>query len=262
MHIVCAQCKLNTHTKPHFLLHMKQLLNCFHLRLQHTPWNGHPTWPGEQVNTKVNPANFSSSQHPWSSWSTSLPPTSRGKSSGSCELLRIIWGKFRKRRHATRCTLHAARRMLHVLHKPQAAWISRSIRKEPLNHDWTDVRFVVEIAGNFGAKKKTTIKLRRKERDYEGFTHGYKLHSAKGHATIATATATCTSRHNTKQIRLCFSIWLLDFIYVSVPLSVALHFCRLCKIVACNYWPLLLGLNVLARRSPNSRNCIIDRSWS
>lgn len=130
--------------------------------------------------------------------------------------------------------------MLHVLHKPQAAWISRSIRKEPLNHDWTDVRFVVEIAGNFGAQKKTTIKLRRKERDYEGFTHGYKLHSAKGHATIATATATATATC-TKQMRLCFSIWLLDFIYVSVPLSVALLFWRLCKIVACNYWPLLLG---------------------
>lgn len=152
-----------------------------------------------------------------------MPPTMRSR---SCELLRIIWGKFRKRRHATRCTPHATRRMLHVLHKPQAAWISRSIRKEPLNHDWTDVRFVVEIAGNFGAQKKTTIKLRRKERDYEGFTHGYKLHSAKGHATIATAAANCNSNMHKANAALFF--YLIARFYLCVCPSV----CRIALLSA------------------------------
>jgi len=59
------------------------------------------------------------------------------------------------------------------------------------------------------------------------------------------------NRHNkSKCWQSTLFFFLIERIYLCCPSVrqsiVVLAFCRLCKIVACNYWPLLLGLNAQA----------------
>lgn len=45
--------------------------------------------------------------------------------------------------------------LLRAARAAQVTWITRSIRKGPLNHGQTDVRFAAEIAGNLATKNKS-----------------------------------------------------------------------------------------------------------